>query len=106
MSRKTSDEWKSLVEQQVTSGLSVPKFCEQHQLNAKYFYARKAIITKDNHNTGFIQAKVVTKQTTIIAQHVEHPIKLNLAVGELSFPHDISPTFIAELLNGLTHENV
>jgi hypothetical protein len=53
-----------------------------------------------------MQANVVTQQTTIIAQHVEHPIKLNLPVGELSFPHDTSPAFIAELLNGLTYENV
>ena len=29
MSRKTSDEWKNLAEQQASSGLSVPKFCEQ-----------------------------------------------------------------------------
>jgi len=106
MSRKNSDEWKKLVEQQVISGLSVPKLCAQHQLSAKYFYARKAIIAKDNNSTGFIQAKIVTKQTTIIAQHVERPIRLNLLVGELSFPQDTSPTFIAELLNGLTHENV
>ena len=106
MSRKTSDEWKNLVEQQVTSGLSVPKFCEQQQLNVKYFYARKAIVAKDNKRSGFIQAKVVTKQTTIIAQHVEHPIRLDLPVGELSFPQNTSPAFIAELLNGLTHENV
>ena len=54
MSRKTFDKWKILVEQQITSGLSVPKFCEQHQLSAKYFYARKAIIAKDNNRTGFI----------------------------------------------------
>lgn len=106
MSRKTFDEWKNLVVQQVRSGLSVSKFCEQYQLNAKYFYARKAIIAKDTNSTGFIQAKVVTKQTTIIAQHVEHPIRLNLPVGELSFPHNTTPAFIAELLNGLTHENV
>lgn len=106
MSRKTSDEWKNLVKQQITSGLSVPKFCDQHQLSAKYFYARKAIIAKDNNSTGFIQAQISTKQTTIISQQVEYPIKLNLPVGELSFPHDTSPAFIAELLNGLTHENV
>jgi hypothetical protein len=106
MSRKTSDEWKNLVAQQVASGLSVPKFCGQHQLSVKYFYARKAIIAKDISGRGFIQAKVVTKQTTIIAQHVEHPIRLNLPVGELSFPRNTSPAFRAELLNGLTHENV
>ena len=106
MSRKTSNEWKNLVKQQVSSGLSVPNFCEQHQLSAKYFYARKSIVAKDNNSTGFIQANVVTQQTTIIAQDVEHPIKLSLPVGELTFPHNISPAFIAELLNGLTYENV
>lgn len=93
MSRKTSHEWKSLVEQQITSGLSVPKFCDQHQLSAKYFYARKAIIAKDNNSAGFIQAQIITKQTTLITQQAESPIKLNLPVGELSFPHDISPAF-------------
>ena len=106
MSRKTSDEWKNLIAQQVTSGLSVPKFCDQHQLSAKYFYARKAIVAKANNSTGFIQAQIITKQTTLMAQQVDYPIKLNLPVGELSFPHDTSPAFIAELLNGLTHENV
>ena len=106
MSRKTSDDWKIIVEQQTTSGLSVSKFCQQHQLSAKYFYARKAIIAKANNSTGLIQAKVVSHKTSFIAQQVEYPIKLNLPVGELSFPHNISPAFIAELLNGVTHENV
>jgi hypothetical protein len=105
MRRKTYHEWKNLVEQQITSGLSVPKFCDQHQLSAKYFYARKAIIAKDNNRAGFIQAQIITKQT-LITQPVEYTIKLNLSVGELSFPHDTSPAFIAELLNGLTHEDV
>ena len=34
----------------------------------------------------------------------EYPIKFNLPVGELLFSRDTSPAFIAELLNGLTHE--
>jgi hypothetical protein len=106
MSRKTYHEWKTLVDQQITSGLSVLKFCEQHQLSAKYFYARKAIIAKDNISTGFIQAKVVTQQTTVFAQQVQHPIKLSLPVGELSFPHGTASSFIAALLNGLINENV
>ncbi len=105
MSCKTYPEWKNLVEQQITSGLSVPKFCDQYQLNTTYFYARKAIIAKDNNRAGFIQGQLITKQT-LITQPVEYPIKLNLPVGELLFPRDTSPAFIAELLNGLTHENV
>jgi hypothetical protein len=41
MSRKTTDDWKNIVEQQVTSDLLVSKLCQQHQLSAKYFYTRK-----------------------------------------------------------------
>ncbi len=29
MSRKTSKQWEKLVEQQISSRLSVPKFCEK-----------------------------------------------------------------------------
>lgn len=49
MSRKTYGEWKNLVEQQITIGLAVPKFCDQYQLNTMCFYARKAIMAKDNN---------------------------------------------------------
>ena len=40
MQRRTLDDWKKLVDKQIASGLSVPKFCQEHQLNPKYFYAR------------------------------------------------------------------
>jgi hypothetical protein len=47
-------------------GLSVTPFCDKHQLRAQYFYTRKSIINKSEPTT-FIQAQVVTKQTTLIA---------------------------------------
>ena len=49
MTRRTFDDWKYLVDKQTASGLSVPKFCSQHNLNPKYFYSRKSMIsTKSN----------------------------------------------------------
>lgn len=43
MTRRTLDDWKLLIDKQLASGMSVPKFCQQHQLNEKYFYGRKSI---------------------------------------------------------------
>ena len=106
MSRKTSKQWGKLVEQQISSGLSVPKFCEKHQLSTKYFYARKSIAAKESNSAGFLQAKVVTQHTTVIAQQAQQPIKFTTPVGELLFPQNTPATFLAQLLNGLTHENV
>lgn len=102
MTRKTLDDWKNLVEKQIASGLSVPQFCHQHNLSAKYFYSRKSKIVGTSENTGFIQAQVISKQTTLLATTPEKNIKLVTDSGELSLPHDTSAQFIVELLNGLT----
>lgn len=101
MSRKTFDDWKSLVEKQIASGLSVPQFCRQHNLNPKYFYSRKSKVVSASNNAGFIQAKVITKQPTLLATTAEQSIKLVTASGELSLPCDTSAQFIVELLHGL-----
>ncbi len=102
MTRKTFDDWKNLVEKQIASGLSVPQFCHQHQLNPRYFYSRKSMICKARGNTGFIQAQVITKQTTLLAAKTAQNITLVTSAGELSLPCDTSPQFIAQLLNGLS----
>lgn len=100
MTRRTFDDWKVLVEKQIASGLSVPQFCHQHQLNPKYFYSRKSMVCKESNNSGFIQAQVITQQTQVITK-AEQCITLSTPAGELLLPLSTTPTFIAELLNGL-----
>jgi len=102
MARKTFDDWKALVEKQIASGLSVPQFCNQHNLNPKYFYTRKSKVINATEHAGFIQAQVVRESNTLLASKAEQRIKLKTATGELSLPRDISAQFIVELLNGLT----
>jgi hypothetical protein len=46
MSRKTLADWKIIVDRKTTSGLSVVQFCQQHNLNSKYFYSGKSLIKK------------------------------------------------------------
>ncbi|MFK5950819.1 MAG: hypothetical protein QM500_18860 [Methylococcales bacterium] len=102
MSRKTLTDWKILVEKQMTSGLSVVQFCQQQNLNPKYFYSRKLLIYKSSNNTGFVQAQVVTQKTSQITIEHKTSIKLSTSVGDLFLPSDTSAQFIIEILNGLT----
>ncbi|WP_085283339.1 IS66 family insertion sequence element accessory protein TnpA [Colwellia chukchiensis] len=101
MQRRTLDDWKSLVDKQIASGLSVPKFCQQHQLNPKYFYGRKATIVKNESQTGFMQAHVVTQHTMMVSEHQKANFSLTTSAGELSLPGTTSAPFLIELLNGL-----
>jgi|TARA_R110002050_G_scaffold115392_1_gene231491 hypothetical protein len=101
MARKTFDDWKALVEKQIASGLSVPQFCSQYNLNPKYFYSRKSKVINATEHAGFIQAQVITKQTSLLTTKAEQNIKLTTANGELSLPRDTPAQFIVELLNGL-----
>ncbi len=102
MARKTLDDWKILVEKQIASGLSVPQFCHQNNLNPKYFYSHKSKIVNASESASFIQAQVITKQTSLLTTKTEQNIKLTTPIGELSLPRDTSAQFIVELLNGLT----
>ena len=101
MTRKTFDDWKALVEKQIASGLSVPQFCHQHNLNPKYFYARKSKVINASEYAGFIQAQVIRESSTLLTTKAEQNIKFITATGELSLPRDTSAQFIVELLNGL-----
>jgi len=101
MSRRTFEDWKTLVEKQIASELSVPQFCHQYRLNPNYFYSRKSMVCKESNNAGFIQAQIMTTQKTQVYTTTEQSIKLSTSTGELSLPANTSATFIAELLNGL-----
>lgn len=102
MTRRTFDDWKNLVEKQIVSGISVPQFCDKHNLNPTYFYARKSQVVKVRDNASFIQAHVTTKQPTVITTIPEPCMILSTSAGKLSLPASTSAQFIVELINGLT----
>jgi len=81
MARKTFDDWKALVERQIASGLSVPQFCNQHNLNPKYFYSQKSKVINATEHAGFIQAHVPRESSTLLASKAAQHIKLTTATG-------------------------
>jgi len=41
MSRRTQSEWRELISQQQSSGVSAAQFCRERSINPKYFSSRK-----------------------------------------------------------------
>jgi len=90
-----------LVNKQIASGLTVPQFCNRHNLNSKYFYSRKSKVVQSTDNSGFILTQIIAQQSIRLEAKLEQNIKLVTISGELSLPRDTSDQFIVELLNGL-----
>ena len=53
MSRRTPAEWRELIAQQQTSGVSAAQFCRERSINPKYFSARKKQLR--NSANSFVQ---------------------------------------------------
>jgi AraC-like DNA-binding protein len=62
MRLRAFEDWQHLIEEQIASELSVPKFSQQHHISPSYFYSRKSMIGKESKNVGIIQANVIAKQ--------------------------------------------
>jgi len=97
MARRSSQQWQQIIEQQEASGLSVVDFCKQHQLNSKYFYARRRNgLMKKQRNLAvpFIKVSKAPADNSAMA----------LQVGDirLSLPTDTEPQWLAQLLKALS----
>ena len=88
---------QTIIQQQEASGLSVVDFCKQHQLNSKYFYARRRsglLKKKSNLPVPFIKVSKAPTDNTAMA----------LQVGDirLSLPANTEPEWLAQLLKALS----
>lgn len=63
MNRKTLDDWRHLIEQQKTSGLSIAAFCKANKLSTSNFYKYRAKLQETEQTPKLIklQSKAVTK---------------------------------------------
>lgn len=90
MARRTRAQWLALIEDQQSSNLSVVDFCQQHGINAKYFYARKSTLLKPQ--SSFVPA--------IIPSTPRPDIQLNHQATTLQVA-GVSPQWLAELILAL-----
>jgi len=50
MTRRSKADWQKLIEQQVTSPLTIAEFCKHHELAQSYFYKRKSELKQSEIN--------------------------------------------------------
>jgi hypothetical protein len=96
--RKTRslEQWRSIIEEQQASDLTITDYCQQHALSKSSFYAARG---KLNESSGsFVRAKV--------AKHVdvtEHQLSITLEVGKVnvSLPPTTPASYLGQLLREL-----
>jgi len=95
MGRKSLADWKTIVEQQLSSGLTAAEFCRQNNLNQKYFSQYKCKFKKVM--PAFIKVKPKTPVESVQSE------AYTLSCNGVSFQcSDTTNTkFIAQILREL-----
>ena len=100
MGRRTLENWQTIIDAQLASGLTIVKYCEQNQINPKTFSSRKAILKQKNkqpntiEKSGFVQVKTDRKTSAGMIFETAH--------GTLKLSSDISPEWVGRLLKAIS----
>jgi len=97
MTIRTQEQWHALVEAQKHSGLTQAKFCEQHDINPKYFSLRKSQLK----TTGNI---VTTKPSAFVAAQIQPRLDCIEVVYQrthLKIPMNLSADWLAQFVQQL-----
>lgn len=96
MKRRTHQEWRTLFEQQRSSGLTIKSFCLEHQLNPNYFSKRRSELETLNHGEGhsaFVRLQSDEVEST--------PIVVSYGRMQLQISTSVSPQWLAVLVKAL-----
>lgn len=93
--RKTRslEQWRSIIEDQQSSDLTITEYCQQNALSKTTFYAAKNKLKVLPGN--FIRAKMTKKSDVIKPQQ---PITLVVGKVKVSLPPTMPATYLSQLL--------
>ena len=94
MTRRTQEQWQALVEAQKHSGLTQTKFCEQHDINPKYFSLRRSQLNA-------VQSMVTTKPSAFVAAQIQPRLGCIEVVHQrthLKLPANLSADWLAQFV--------
>jgi hypothetical protein len=96
--RKTRslEQWRSIIEEQQASDLTITDYCKQNALSKTTFYAARS---KLNASSGSFVRANVTKHVDIIEP--QQPIILSISKVKVSLPPTISASYLGQLLREL-----
>jgi len=90
MSRRSKAQWRELISQQQSSGLSAAEFCRSESINPKYFSMRKGLLTE----TGSAFCEVTPSSITGVKVT---PERINLRIIEFDISLDSLPAMLKQL---------
>tara|TARA_R110001583_G_scaffold157548_1_gene309479 strand:- start:2037 stop:2336 length:300 start_codon:yes stop_codon:yes gene_type:complete len=94
---RNETQWKTLIQNQQTSGLTISDYCQQHHLPTSSFYAFKKKLGLTSNS--FVRAKML--QQIEIIESEQPSIILSVGHANLSLPATTSATYLAQLLREL-----
>lgn len=99
MSKRSKQQWRELIVQFEQSGLSQAQFCQQLNINAKYFslrFRQRQVELQQASNSDFIAVQHIKPQTS-----TPHNLKLSISQVQLELPSDVSPQWLGTLMREL-----
>jgi len=90
---RSPEQWRSIIEEQQSSDLTIREFCQQNALSKTAFYAAR---NKLNAASGrFVRAKV-TKHVDVIEP--QQPFILTIGKANVSLPPTTPAAYLSQLL--------
>lgn len=90
---RSLEQWKIIIEDQQTSGLTILDYCQQQQLSTSSFYAVRKKISLSSGN--FVRAKI-TQQVELIEEQTS--ITVTVGKANISLPASTPATYLSQLL--------
>ncbi len=93
---RSHEQWRTILNEQKASGLTIIDYCREHQLATSSFYVfRKKLGITSN---SFVRTQV-TQQVELITQ--QPPIELTLGKATLRLPSSTSAIYLGQVLRAL-----
>lgn len=93
---RSQEQWRTIINEQQASGLTIIDYCREHQLATSSFYVfRKKLGITSNR---FVRTKV-TQKIELIADHPS--IELTFGKATLTLPLHTSATYLGQVLREL-----
>ena len=91
---RSHEQWRTIIEEQQASGLTIVEYCQQNELSTTSFYAVRKKLGLSS--TNFVKVRV-TQQCEMICE----PERISITVGKakVSLPATTSASYLANLLN-------
>ncbi|MDP5131565.1 MAG: transposase [Paraglaciecola sp.] len=98
--RRTTEEWKAIIVDQQSSGVSAREYCAKHNIHLQTFYARRSEINKKAVQTTSKLVKVLKSKLQLVS--TMPPLTIIHNGVTLSLAQPVEAIWLADVMKALT----